>query len=610
MTASVDWFRVTPDRDAPEFTPDDEFDGDELDGCRWAHTVRYDSETVEVADGHLKVETQPGDINGNNPVNPRNFVLQAAPEGDWVATTRFKAPLVHRWQLAGLLMYADDDNYVKADVVAYNTPGAALDLRAELAAESNGSGVSGGDQVDIADTTESGYWYVRVTKAGSQYTAEVSDDGAQWEPVGNGIAFDKPITALGLMAIGPEQEEPVTVEFDYFHLETDGEEPEDTEAPTTELTLDPAAADGENGWYVTAPSFTLSADDGDGSGVDTTEYRVDGGEWTEYDGTVGLGDLTDGEREVEYRSTDVAGNVEDAGSTTVKLDRAAPETTAEVTDDGVAKVVTLLAEDAASGVASTEIKVGDGEWTAYDQPVRIDEPGDHVVSFRSTDNAGHVEEAGSVEVTVEEPDTEAPVTELTLDPAAADGENGWYVTAPSFTLAADAGEGSDVASTEYRIDGGEWTAYDGEPVALGDLADGEIVVEYRSTDADGNVEEVRSSTVKLDRAGPTTTAEVTDDGTAKVVTLTAEDATSGVASTEVKVGDGDWTTYDQPVRIDEPGDHVVSFRSTDHAGHVEEAGSVEVTVEEPDTTGPVLEVRGSRPAGPTATRLSRGWPGR
>ncbi len=164
--AAVDWFHFTPDREAPAFATDDEFDGTELDGCRWAQTVRYDSNHAEVADGELKVTTQLGDINGNNPLSPRNFVLQAAPEGDWVATTRFKAPLKHRYQLAGLLMYGDDDNYVKADVVAYNAPGAALDLRAELAAEKNGAGVGGGN-VNIADTSESGYWYLRVTKVGS-----------------------------------------------------------------------------------------------------------------------------------------------------------------------------------------------------------------------------------------------------------------------------------------------------------------------------------------------------------------------------------------------------------------------------------------------------------
>jgi hypothetical protein len=45
--------------------PNDEFDGTQLDGCRWARSVRYNSHGEEVKDGHLKITTQPGDITGN-----------------------------------------------------------------------------------------------------------------------------------------------------------------------------------------------------------------------------------------------------------------------------------------------------------------------------------------------------------------------------------------------------------------------------------------------------------------------------------------------------------------------------------------------------------------
>ena len=167
--------------------------------------MRYNSHTESVADGHLKIATEPGDINGNNPIQPRNFILQDAPAGDWVAETKLKAPLKHRYQLAGLLMYGNDDNYAKADIVAYNNPGTALDLRAELAAEKGGNGVAGGDAVNIPDTTESGYWWVQVTKVGTNYTAAVkATAGASWTPIGDGITYDGPLNSLGLMAIGPE----------------------------------------------------------------------------------------------------------------------------------------------------------------------------------------------------------------------------------------------------------------------------------------------------------------------------------------------------------------------------------------------------------------------
>ena len=392
--------------------------------------------TESVADGHLKIETEPGDINGNNPIQPRNFVLQDAPEGDWVAETKFKAPLKHRYQLAGLLMYGNDDNYAKADIVAYNAPGSALDLRAELAAEKGGNGVAGGDAVNIPDTTESGYWWVQVTKVGTTYTAAVkSTAGASWTPIGDGITYDGPLNSLGLMAIGPEQEEPVTVEFDYFHLDTEEEPPADTTAPVTTATQ----AVVEDGVQVTL----TATDETGGSGVASTEYRIDEGEWTAYTAPFTISEP--GTYTVEFRSTDVAGNEEATASIEVVVEEEPPaDTTAPVTtatqaavEDGVQVTLTATDETGGSGVASTEYRIDEGEWTDYTAPFVISEPGTHTVEFRSTDVAGNEEAAKSLEVVVEAADEDAPSTTITWQPATADGAQGWYVTAPSFTLAAE-----------------------------------------------------------------------------------------------------------------------------------------------------------------------------
>ncbi|MEO5665707.1 MAG: Ig-like domain-containing protein, partial [Nocardioides sp.] len=496
--ANVDWFRVTPDGTAPAFEAADEFDGTALDGCRWAQSVRYNSHTESVAGGHLRIDTEPGDINGNNPVSPRNFILQEAPAGDWVAETKFKAPLKHRYQLAGLMMYGDDNNYAKADIVAYNAPGSALDLRAELAAEKGGAGVGGGDAVNIPDTTESGYWWVQVTKVGTTYTAAVkATAGASWTPIGDGLTYDGPLNALGVMAIGPEQEQPVAVEFDYFHLDAEEEPPIDTTAPVT--TADQAEVDG---------------------GV---------------------------------------------------------EVTLEATDDD-------------SGVASTEYRIDEGDWTDYTAPFTISEPGEHTVEFRSTDVAGNEEATRSLTVTVEgeEPvDTTAPVTTATWNPPAPTGQNGWFVTAPSFTLSAtDAG--STVAGTEFRIDAGTWTAYPG-PVTL--TGDGAHQVEYHSTDSVGNVETAHVVDVSVDGVAPASTATVN----AATVTVTATDATSGILRTEVKVDGGDWQPYTGPVTVTGAGTHTVGYRSVDVAGNAEADRSVEVVVEGTppgDTTAPTVAVTG------------------
>lgn len=451
VTADVDWFRVTPDRVRATPAANDEFDGTALDGCRWDRTVRYDSNHATVAGGELRITTQPGDINGNNPIKPNNFILQKPPTGDWTATTRFKATQVHKWQYAGLLAYGDDDNYVKADIVAVNTAGTALNLKAEAMAEAGGVvGAGGSRQIELAETSESGWFYVKLTKSGTSYSAFVSDGGVTWTPIGTPVTLSTALTGVGLVAIGPEQSQPVTIPFDWFHLEE-----ADAAAPTTTITWAPAAADGENGWYTSPPSFTLAAADGSGSGVATSEYRIDGQAWTRYAAQpVAL--VGDGTHVVEYRSTDVAGNTEQVRSATVKVDATAPETAADaVTTPDNTVTVTLTATDATSGVTGTQVSVDGDAWAAYTTPVTVSGGGEHTVAYRSTDAAGNVETQKAVTVSI---DGTAPT--LTVS-GVADGQG----YGDSLTLALD-WTASDPASGVASLT----ATLDGNPVATGDLA--------------------------------------------------------------------------------------------------------------------------------------------
>ena len=287
----------------------------------------------------------------------------------------------------------------------------------------------------------------------------------------------------------------------------------------------------------------------------------------------------EGTRLIEYRSTDSAGNVEAIKSLSVKIDTVNPTVAAEAAGD-TTKTVTLTATDATSGVASIEYQVDDATtWTTYTTPLTIDQPGTHVVRYRATDVAGN-QGTGQIDVIVPQPaDTTAPTTTLTIPNA--DGKDDWYTTRPTFTLAAtDAGSG--VASTEYRIAGEEqWTTYQiGVPVT----GEGSTAVEYRSTDAAGNVEATKSQTIKVDTVDPTVSAKVAGDRT-KTVTLAATDATSGVESIEYQLGDETaWTRYTSPLTFDEPGTYVVRYRATDVAGN-RDSGEIELVVSEPG--GPV-----------------------
>ena len=93
----------------------------------------------------------------------------------------------------------------------------------------------------------------------------------------------------------------------------------ENQAPVTTSVLSPAAPNGQNGWYIGPVTVTLGATDNDGgSGVDKTEYRIDGGAWTVYSGPFAVG--SDGGHTVGYRSTDVVGNVEAEKTVSFKVD--------------------------------------------------------------------------------------------------------------------------------------------------------------------------------------------------------------------------------------------------------------------------------------------------
>jgi len=212
-------------------------------------------------------------------------------------------------------------------------------------------------------------------------------------------------------------------------------------------------------------------------------------------------------------------------------------------------------------------------------------------------------------VTEEEPpageDTTAPTVEVALDPAEPSGEAGWYSGPVTVTATADDGEGSGVASVEYQVvpaaQAGTWdedatVAYEA-PVTISD--DGDWALHVRATDEAGNTSAPVVVPFKIDATAPTATLGGAEDGatygSSEVLPLvvTAEDATSGVASTgvlldgepvDVADGLGLWTL--------EPGEHTLTATATDVAGNVTEVTAtvtVEVTTADVSAVVGILE---------------------
>jgi len=293
-------------------------------------------------------------------------------------------------------------------------------------------------------------------------------------------------------------------------------------------------------------------------------------------------------------------------------DTTAPVVTAQVTGqqdaDGAyigSATVNLAAEDDSSGVASVEYALDGGEYTPYDEPVVLDEPGTYTLEHRATDNAGNTSEPGTVDVTVvsaDGEDTTAPTVTAEVT-GELDGDGAYVGSATVDLTALDAGSG--VAGIEYDLDGAGYSAYT-DPVVVD--TPGEHTVAYRATDNAGNVSEPGSATFTVvepsteDTTPPEVTAEVTgeqdDDGAyvaSATVQILAEDAGTGVAGVEYDLDGAGYVDYTDPVVVDVTGAHTLTYRATDNAGNTSEPGSVDLVVvggaDPPDRTPPIASAQ-------------------
>ncbi len=126
-------------------------------------------------------------------------------------------------------------------------------------------------------------------------------------------------------------------------------------------------------------------------------------------------------------------------------------------------------------------------------------------------------------------DAEAPV--VSLGSAAAE-ESGWHRAVPVAVTAQATDNADDAPAVEFSLDGATWAAY-AAPVEL--TTDGSHTVRARATDDFGNVGEVAQRRVDIDTVAPTLTAQAAAQR--GHISFEAQDATSGVARVEFRIGD-------------------------------------------------------------------------
>lgn len=325
----------------------------------------------------------------------------------------------------------------------------------------------------------------------------------------------------------------------------------DTTPPTTTDNA-PAA------WQNADTTVTLTAADGDGSGVAATHYSVDGGP-DQVGTTVTIAapadHSNDGTHTITYYSVDNAGNAETPHSTTVRIDTTPP-----------AAAATAETAPNANGWYAGDVTV-DWNWADPAGGSGLDatsctssgtSTGEGTIVLRATcsDLAGNV---GQASYTVQVDKTAPAVAANHI----ADGQNGWNVSSPvaETVSASDGGSGLTADSPSCTLDGspvtltsagnGTWT--------FAVAGDGVHAVSCLAADAAGNTASA-SDTVQIDTAAPTLAPAVSPNPIALNGSATASpnatDGGSGLASASC---DGvDSSAY---------GDFTVTCTATDAAGN-------------------------------------------
>ncbi|WP_407317137.1 ThuA domain-containing protein [Isoptericola halotolerans] len=485
IDARFDWFSVTPDDTAVAPGPDDEFEGDQLDGCRWA-VVREDPTGYRVGDGSLEIDTTATDIYGADNTGTPNIVVQDQPDGDWTVETKVDvSDLDQRWQQAGLIAYVDDDNYVKFDYLAKNQPGATTAANLEVRSEENAS--AGGPTV--SDVTGD-VWHLRLAKAGTTFSASYSTDGETWEEFPESVTNESLGDAkVGLFTLGGVQQSSSTAAFDYFHVVGDDVEPLEVTG-----SLDPAAPDGEDGTYTGPVTVSIETTGGPEDVLVYREYNLDGEGWAEYTAPVEISEP--GEHTVQVRASAGDDNVTGEELTFTIAEPAELEATPAVTVnqssctvvdgefdqvngsvvgaemDGVARYVVKDADDSSRYVRAGDMSPGEYLVRAWPAEGYTLVPGDGWEEIFK----GRLETS----VTIDEFDcpTATPVVSVTQPTCEvdADGEN----VRTGGSLTGEAVEGVKGYVVHNWVDG---DLNDGKPSDLGDLAPGQYHV-IATPDAD------------------------------------------------------------------------------------------------------------------------------
>lgn len=183
----------------------DDFDSSALDS-RWSWVREDDSNwSLTARPGFMRITTKGGNLTFNRN-DQENLLLTSVNPGDFCITTRLNFTPTQNNHQAGLIVYQDDDNYVKFHRV-YDS-GNWVGFLYENA------GTPGVFGAPVTANTV----LLQITKEGEAYSASYSLEDSLWIPVGvYTITLTNP--RVGLEVSDDFASSSIPADFDFFTLE-------------------------------------------------------------------------------------------------------------------------------------------------------------------------------------------------------------------------------------------------------------------------------------------------------------------------------------------------------------------------------------------------------
>lgn len=227
------------------------------------------------------------------------------------------------------------------------------------------------------------------------------------------------------------------------------------------------------------------------------------------------------------------------------------------------------------GGARTSYRIDGIDWLDYGESIVVSEGGNHAVQSCSVDAPANSEVARFIEL-IE--DTVGPEAELVAS-GTVNGqswlEEVWYTSDVSVEIVVT-DDDSGVLLAKYRVDSGDWRSYL-SPIIIS--TDGSHTFECYATDVAGNVGEIASATIGIDRVAPVVTVIgfTTEDGVTSM-NFVASDGTSGIHHLMISIDEGTAFQVTGDLTRHEfeslgSGTHDVTLIGYDNAGNSVEASS-------------------------------------